>query len=196
MPRHSDPALLQRRRGQILQAAHQCFRERGFRLTTIDDVCVEARVSPGAFYRYFSSKADVIAAIALAARAEADAVIERLPNSDSLLEGLDRLAHAYLVDDSKSLLAEVWSEATYDPVLAKALQARERISLSLVTAAIERAQAQGAIYPSMAPGDAAETLLASLEGLALRRARRGEPDCAQAMRWFRALAVHILKPKR
>ena len=51
MPRLADPALPERRRLQILDAARSCFRERGFRQATIEEICAEARISPGALYR-------------------------------------------------------------------------------------------------------------------------------------------------
>lgn len=200
MPRHADPALPQRRRSQILEAARACFRERGFRDATIEEICAEARISPGALYRYFDSKADIVAAIALDARAEAEAALDRLSSEDRLLDGLAEMARAFFEafdgDSDAALLSYIWAEAARDPVLAKALRARDRIAAGRVAAAIERAQAAGAAYPAFAPADAAEALLAALEGLALRRALWAEADIGDAVRRYRALALHILKPKR
>jgi AcrR family transcriptional regulator len=200
MARHADPALPERRRGQILDAARECFRERGFRLTTIEEICAEARISPGALYRYFDSKADIIAAIALDARADAEAMLERVNSSEGLIEGLAELARVFFEtfdgDGDAALLADVWAEAARDPLLAKALLARDKIAVGRLAAAIERAQRAGLVYPALPADEAAEALIAGLEGMALRRALRRESDASVAVRRYRTLALHILKPKR
>ena len=200
MPRLADPALPERRRAQVLEAARYCFRERGFRQTTIEEICGEARVSPGMLYRYFDSKADIIAAIALDARAEAEAMLDRLAEADRLIDGLAELARAFFEtfdgDGDAALLADVWAEAARDPLLAKALHGRDRVAVGRVSAAIEKAARAGAIYPALSPEEAAEMLMAALEGMALRRALGRENQSEEAVRRFRTLALHILKPKR
>lgn len=200
MARHADPALAERRRGQILDAARECFRERGFRLTTIEEICAEARISPGALYRYFDTKADIIAAIALDARAAAEAMLERVNGSEGLIEGLTELARAFFEtfdgDGDAALLADIWAEASRDPLLAKALLIRDQVAVGRLAAAIERAQRTGSIYPALLAPEAAEALIAGLEGMALRRALRRESESSEAVRRYRTLALHILKPKR
>jgi TetR/AcrR family transcriptional regulator, repressor for uid operon len=198
MPRLADPDLPERRRTQILEAARACFRERGFRQTTIEEICGEARISPGALYRYFGSKADIVAAIALDARAEAEGMLDQLTSAEGLVDGLAEMARAFFEtferDGEGALLADIWAEAARDPVLAKALRERDRIVVGKTAAAIEKAARTGGIYPALSSEEAAETLMAALEGLALRRAIAGQS--ADAVRRFRALALHVLKPKR
>lgn len=201
MPRLADPALSSRRRAQILDAALTRFRERGFRQTTIEEICAEARISPGALYRYFDSKADLIAAIALDARAEAESILERIDGAERLLEGLGDLAQAFFQtfggdDGDGALLADVWAEAARDSQLAMALLTRDEACIARMTAAIERAQASREIYPAIPAREVAETLMAALEGTALRRALRRATTCDEDVRSFRTLALHLLKPKR
>lgn len=200
MPRVADPALPERRRAQILDAALYCFRERGFRQTTIEEICGEARISPGALYRYFGSKAHIIAAIALDARAEAEATLDRLNDAEGLIDGLSELARAFCATFDKegdaALLADIWAEAARDPSLAKALRDRDRIAIERVAAAITRAQRDSAIYPALPATEAAEILMAALEGMALRRTLSRETRAEDAARRFRLLALHVLKPKR
>ncbi|MGE0742858.1 MAG: TetR/AcrR family transcriptional regulator [Hyphomonadaceae bacterium] len=200
MPRLADPALPERRRHQIMEAARTCFRERGFRQTTIEEICAEARISPGALYRYFASKADIIAAIALDARAEAEALLDRIADAEGLIQGLADLAQSFFEtfdgDGDAALLADIWAEAARDPLLAKALRDRDQAALARMAAAIDKARRAGAIHPALPAEEAAETLLAALEGMALRRALRRERETGEAMRRFRAIALHILKPKR
>ena len=64
MPKVSD-AHVEARRRQILDAAKACFSGQGFHQTSIQDICREAELSPGAVYKYFSSKDHIIAAACL-----------------------------------------------------------------------------------------------------------------------------------
>src|SRR3954471_7288814 len=57
------PEYLELRRQQIVDAAAACFTRRGFHLTTMQDICDEAGMSPGAVYRYFRSKEEIIEAM-------------------------------------------------------------------------------------------------------------------------------------
>jgi len=200
MPRLADPELPARRRAQILEAARYCFHARGFRQTTIEDICGEARISPGALYRYFDTKADIIAAIALDARAQAEAALERLSTAEGLIEGLTELARSAFagLEDAgdAALMAEVWAEAARDPLLAKALAARDVEAQARLSAAISAAVRAGSVYPALTPEDAAALLLSTLDGIGLRLALRREQNASEAVRRFRSLAVHVLKPKR
>ena len=51
---------LEARKNEIVDAAMACFLRRGFHQTTMKDICREAQLSPGAVYRYFRSKEDII----------------------------------------------------------------------------------------------------------------------------------------
>jgi TetR/AcrR family transcriptional regulator, repressor for uid operon len=197
VPRHADPALPERRRAQILEAARACFRDRGFRQTTIEEICAEARISPGALYRYFDSKADLVAAIALDARAGAEAMLDRLNTAEGLVHALAEMARAFFEafeGGDAALLADIQAEAARDPLLARALQQRDRVAVGRIASAIEKAARAGGVHPALSPEEAAETLMAALEGLAMRRTSRPGDD--DAVRRFRTLALHILKPKR
>jgi AcrR family transcriptional regulator len=50
----------QHRRARIEQTALELFRERGFDLVTVEDVCAAAAVAPATFYRYFGTKEEVV----------------------------------------------------------------------------------------------------------------------------------------
>jgi TetR/AcrR family transcriptional regulator, transcriptional repressor of aconitase len=52
------------RRAHVLAAARRCFVRDGFHATSMTDICRAAGVSSGVIYLYFSSKDDIIAAIA------------------------------------------------------------------------------------------------------------------------------------
>lgn len=55
---------LEERRQEILDAARVVFVEKGYDAATVNDIAAEAGVAAGSIYRYFASKADLIAAVA------------------------------------------------------------------------------------------------------------------------------------
>ena len=52
-----------RNRKAILDAARECFRERGYDNSTIRDIVRRTGLAAGTFYNYFSSKQDIFAAL-------------------------------------------------------------------------------------------------------------------------------------
>ncbi|GAN00339.1 transcriptional regulator of TetR family [alpha proteobacterium U9-1i] len=151
--RHADPLLPERRRVQILDAARACFAARGLSQTTIEDICAEARVSPGALYRYFASKAEIVAALAHEAHAEADALIALDDDPATVLDALARNA----LGQNAMFNVALWAEASHDPPLAGALaqrDARNQTTLSTLVGSV----------------DVARLLIVALDGLAQRRA--------------------------
>ena len=194
MARLADPGLASRRRREILDAALLCFRRRGFHQATMQEICAEAGLSPGALYRYFGSKADIIAAIAEDERREADTVLAQA-SEGALVDALCALARAFFekmtTESEGSLLADVFAEAARDPLLAKSLAAADAKSVSRCAAAITAAQQCGDVDPELDANLAANVLFAGIEGLGLRQTL-GAGDVDRAVAQFRALAERFL----
>jgi AcrR family transcriptional regulator len=197
MARLADPGLAERRRRQILEAALVCFRRRGFHQATMQEICSEAGISPGALYRYFPAKADIIAAIAEDERRETDAMIADVRGQAGLVEALCQIAAAVFARFAKEaeapIFADVFAEAARDPVLARRLSEIDCRSVERLAEALEAAQKRGEIDAGLDAIEAARTLIASVEGIAMRYAfgRSGseqEGDLAN----FRALAGRYL----
>lgn len=55
-------AYLEARRTEIVSAAFQCFVQKGFQNTTMQDIYDATGLSPGAVYNYFNSKEDIVVA--------------------------------------------------------------------------------------------------------------------------------------
>jgi AcrR family transcriptional regulator len=70
-----------RRRAEIMAAAADLFRERGFRATSLDDIGAVAGVSGPAIYRYFKNKHELLSVLveeaAITWRATVDEVLSR-----------------------------------------------------------------------------------------------------------------------
>lgn len=63
MPALSSEAMAERRTA-LLSAAMTCFARKGFRTTSMRDICQEAGVSIGGLYCHFKSKEEIVLAIA------------------------------------------------------------------------------------------------------------------------------------
>ena len=50
-------------RSKILEAAIKLFSDRGFNAASVDDICLEAGISKGAFYHHFESKQSLFLAL-------------------------------------------------------------------------------------------------------------------------------------
>ena len=65
-----------KRTNDILEAAKRVFETKGFLNTTLNDVAKEAEISVGLIYRYFQSKEDIFASLALKGADQFDERIE------------------------------------------------------------------------------------------------------------------------
>ena len=74
MPKVSEEHLLARKRG-IVQAAARCLQRKGLAGTGMRDLFRAANLSPGAVYRYFTGKEELVAAVASATPAIAEAAL-------------------------------------------------------------------------------------------------------------------------
>jgi AcrR family transcriptional regulator len=93
------------------------FRARGYRSTSVDDIVAAANVARGTFYKYFTDKQDLLAAVAAEIYEAGIAFAERIAQVDPLSEG-DTLPHwlATYVDfyDRYSGCIDAWAEGTTD----------------------------------------------------------------------------------
>jgi TetR/AcrR family transcriptional regulator, repressor for uid operon len=195
LARLADPSLADRRRRQILDAALACFRRRGFHQATMQEICAEANMSAGALYRYFGSKAEIIGAIAEDKHADTDSVFLEATHKGALIDALSLLARDFFekfAEGDGALIADIFAEAIRDEAVAAPLLKINQNSVEYCVAAIKAAQGRGEIDEKLDPRQAANTLFAAIEGIALRRAflRDTDPDAAVAQ--FRALAQRYL----
>ena len=181
-----------------MDAAIACFRRRGFHQATMAEICAEAGVSAGALYRYFSSKADVIGAIAEDKRGESDQAFLRAAEEHGFVPALCLAAREFFqkfADGDGALIADILGEAIRDDAVSASLRRSDCGSVKIFTQAIAAAQARGEIDPTLDPENATNTLFGALEGIGLRRAFCRDTDADEAIRQFRALAERYLEPR-
>lgn len=198
MARLADPQLADRRRRQIMDAAIACFRRRGFHQATMSEICAEANISAGALYRYFSSKAEIIGAIAEDKRGEGDDAFLRAAETEGLLAALSLSAREFFAkfaEGDGSLIAEIFAEAIRDDAISASLRAADRQSVALFIKAIRAAQVRREIDAALDPELVANTLFAAIEGIGLRRAFLRDTDVEASVAQFRALAERYLSQR-
>lgn len=176
MPKVTD-AHIEARRQQILDAARACFSRKGFHQTTMHDICQEAELSPGAVYRYFPSKEDIIATICSEADQRNRSLIKAIEERGSTLQVLEELADTFfsLLDniaarESMCVDIELWSESLSNPRIGAVMQRGFENVCEPLAEIVRRAQARGEINPSLDADATAQVLLSFFEGLVLQKA--------------------------
>ncbi len=198
MARTADPDLAERRRRAILDAALVCFRRQGFHQTSMASICAEADISAGALYRYFASKADIIAAIAEEDRQTVAAILEGALTSGDLMTDLLRMAGAlaerFARESSGMLLADVLGEASRDGALCARLLRVDAEARAHLVVAIRREQRFGRVDACVNADAVGRILFAAFDGLALRMALFGAADPDALLADFTLLIERLLHP--
>jgi AcrR family transcriptional regulator len=121
MPRVSRD-YLDRRREEIMAAAMRCFAREGFHRTTMQQIVAESGLSPGALYRYFPAKEDLIAAIAARHHSAELALLRDAAEREDVREALGDLVRAFLSRLSdpgeqawRRVTVQLWGEALRSP---------------------------------------------------------------------------------
>ena len=177
MPKVTE-AHLEARREQILGAAFACFSRQGFHQTTMQDICLEAGLSPGAIYRYFASKEEIIEASCEGCEQGNLAISESGANGAGAIELLDELAGKAFgeLDDPDAIVGlrvqvQWWSEAIRSPRLGESLRRTTidplRTGLAQI---IGRGQKRSQINPDLDAESAARVLLSMWQGFVLQKA--------------------------
>jgi TetR/AcrR family transcriptional repressor of uid operon len=113
-----SPEMLRERSDHILDAAERCFARAGFHRTTMQDICREAQVSPGALYVYFSNKEALIAGICERERKEFADRFAQIAGAPDFMAALATLGRQFMVEDPphrRMLCIEIGLEATRNP---------------------------------------------------------------------------------
>jgi TetR/AcrR family transcriptional regulator, repressor for uid operon len=76
---------------RILNAAMTCFIRSGFRGASMNDICSEAGMSPGALYRYFPSKEAIIEKISAAHRQQSAEILDRMLTSSNIIDAVTQV---------------------------------------------------------------------------------------------------------
>lgn len=124
------------RRKEILQALHECLKEKPFHKTTIKDIAQKAGINHGMLHYYFEDKEDILLNyIDFTAdryrNARYKAFQDKLEQAEVTVDTLSELFHWGLSEVSfdpaeSRIFTEIWSLALYSPAVMKKLKALYR----------------------------------------------------------------------
>ena len=166
------PVYLEHRRQQIIDASAACFARGGFHRTTMQDICHEASLSPGAVYRYFQSKEEIILAMCDRGRDEDVDTIQRAMELEDTATVLAELIRIYFsgVDDHEycALMVELLSEAPRNEQIGDSLREGWAGVQAPMAELIAEAQERGEINPDLDASAVAAVMLGVYQGLVLQ----------------------------
>jgi AcrR family transcriptional regulator len=180
-PEHSEA-----RRQQILLAACICMSKKGFRQTSMQEICRTAKLSPGAVYTYFKSKEDILRTLAaegveyssqlLADMATAKELRPAIRRFFEFLRECDRQNESQIPEelDLQRLKVGLWAEAVQDPKIGKLVEKQAEAFTKPATTLVRRAQRNGEVRRGIDPKSVTHVLGSLWEGLTLQRAL--DPD--------------------
>lgn len=181
-----DQQHLDARRHEILEAATTCFARSGIAATTIQDICRESGLSPGAIYRYFKGKDDILEAVFASHRAEQGERYDAIRRSPDPLVTLRAMASGMfqLLEDpslarDQRLSQLIHAEAIRDPAIAADYARLHRQVAEQIGGVLEEARQQGRIRADADPEYVAWTMNALYQGFRTMKLIDPELDTAR-----------------
>ena len=193
--RRANVQLQADRRFEILRAAQTCFARSGFHQTSMQEICIEAGMSPGNLYRYFRSKEEIIAGIAERDRADAAEQFAAV-GKGNFFDGLAALAQHHLVERSAeevALCAEIMAESRRNPAVARIYQDMEVDVRARFIAMLRSAAERGEIRDIDFDGTVT-VLFALADGLSWRRAVEPSFNAEAVMPIVLGMVRQLLNP--
>jgi AcrR family transcriptional regulator len=167
------PDTQRARREHILDAAERCFARAGFHATTMQDICKEAAVSPGALYVYFASKEELIAGICERNRTEFQARFSETATAPDFLSALNELALRYFVDEPRHknlMCVETGVESTRNAKVGEIYRSVDQYVHKSFSDLFERLKRDGRIDPSLEMQSLVQVFTIIGDGMFWRRA--------------------------
>ena len=156
------PETEQARRQHILDAAERCFARGGFHGTTMQHICKEASVSPGALYVYFDSKEALIAGLCERDRAELTERLESVAEAPDFLAALTAIGETYFREDpvaKRRIVVEMGLEATRNPRVAEIFLGTDKFCMGAFEELFQAPEGRGPYRPGLRRGHHCEGVL-------------------------------------
>lgn len=156
---------------RILEAAQACFVRSGFQGASMQQICAECGMSPGALYRYFPSKEAIVAAICEADREDDMTCFGVFRDATSALDGLVAGAMAHITHTHKkgsaALFAEMRSESNRNETIRDTVDSHKQEVAEMIAPLIEGAMERGEIDPPVDLQTLMAVLMSVGEGIAI-----------------------------
>jgi AcrR family transcriptional regulator len=174
MPKVSKQ-YLEARCSEILDAAVVCFARSGFHKATMRDIVRESGLSAGAIYNLFSSKQEIVAAIAARRHEEERRVFEQALKQPTVAKSLGAIRDHFLSELNspkqrmrRRVTVQLWAEGQHDSKLQKVARGTFEKPYKLLRDLLTEGQRQGEIATRIDAGALARFLVAAFHGLVLQ----------------------------
>lgn len=183
---------------RILEAAQTCFVRSGFQGASMQQICAECGMSPGALYRYFPSKEAIVAAICEADREDEMTCFAVFRDATSAVDGLVEGAMAHISHThnkgSAALFAEMRSESNRNETIRDTVDSHKQEIAVMIGALVNGAIERGEINPAVSVPTLMAILMSIGEGIAINDLpERGIP-LDEIEKALRAMLVGMLRP--
>ena len=202
MPKVTEEHL-EARRTQILNAAVACFSRNGFHQTTMQDICREAGLSPGAVYRYFDSKEAMIGECCMRGQEGTAMAFEGATSQAGTQEVIAELADIFLGElanpeapPALRLHVQLWGESLRSPEILEGLTSNRAGVRQHLQAVVERGQGLGDVDSEADPEYLARVLLSAYDGLVLQKSLDPDLDIWRYVDAFKSLVAGVLSGPR
>ena len=174
-----------RRKEQILDAAVECFVEKGFHQTSMKEVLTRSGLSAGAVYNHFPSKHAIIVALIERSIKDTSAAFQENAKTDTdtpLRRIFEANAIGALVDEDVLrrciLNIDGVAEGARDPEIRDLVRQDFQNAIEILTTTADRSKEAGELDSAVASGPMAQLLLAVSIGLLCMRLVDDELDSA------------------
>jgi AcrR family transcriptional regulator len=174
MPKVSQQ-YLRARSSEILDAAVVCFARSGFHKATMRDIVQESGLSAGAIYNLFSSKQEIIAAIAARRHDEERRLFEEALQQATVAKSLKAIRDHFLSELNspkqrmrRRVTVQLWAEAQHDSTLQKVARDTFAKPYKLLRDLLTEGQRRGEIARQIDADAMARSVIAAFHGLVLQ----------------------------
>jgi TetR/AcrR family transcriptional regulator, repressor for uid operon len=193
------PDTQRARREHILDSALACFVRGGFHATTMQMICSEAGVSPGALYVYFDSKEALIAGLCERDRAEFAERFATLATAPDFLKALTAIGEHYFINEAaekQRFVVEMGIEATRNPRIAEIFMGVDKYCNDAFEALFRRLESEGRIAPLVDIPTLVKVFNVFGDGMFWRRAIDPDADVGTVLPIIVELIGGLLNPTK
>jgi TetR/AcrR family transcriptional repressor of uid operon len=183
---------------RILEAAKSCFVRSGFQGASMQEICAQCGMSPGALYRYFPSKESIVEAICEADREDDMTCFGALKDAEVAVDALVEAAMAHIVHThekgSAALFAEMRAESMRNETVRCTVEGHKQQVADMIAPILKAAIDRGEIDPPVDLATLMAVVMSIGEGMAINDlpARGVSLDKLEAA--LRGMIVGMLRP--
>lgn len=182
---------------RLIEAASDCFAEKGFAASSIRDISRRAGISQGAMYTYFSGKEELIVAIVL----EEQRLALRSYEQETNMANIDRIYDVFLScvgrkpgypANHNPLWLEIMAESSRNDELRKHFIESDVVMRKGIEIFLRRGMQTGEFRQNLVTDEATMAIFALLDGLMGRKAINPDFHLEKDLPGFRDLLKGML----